>query len=193
MAVTDDDALGGKKRTHEEDYFRKQDQALIERMRKAAAAQAAERALEAKTGLHDPDVLRAIQELGFTAETVSLIPLVPILQVAWAEGGVSDAERRLLLEIARTRGIEPGSLADQQLADWMHHRPSGEVFARAGRLITAMLAVGSEETRDLTVQDLVKYCEAIAAASGGIFGVGKVSAEERALLTQIQKGLRQQS
>jgi hypothetical protein len=190
MAPIDEDAFGGKKRKHEEDYFRKQDQELIDRMRKAAEAQATQRALEAKTGLHDPALLADIQELGFTAETVGLLPLLPILQVAWAEGGVSDAERKLIVDVARTRGIEPGSVADEQLADWMRQRPADEVFARAGRLISVMLAAGSDETKDLTADDLVKYCEAIAAASGGIFGLGKVSAEEKALLAQIQRALK---
>ena len=44
----------------------------------------------AKTGLSDPELLRDLNELGFTPETVTLLPLVPIVQVAWAEGGVSD-------------------------------------------------------------------------------------------------------
>jgi hypothetical protein len=190
MAPIDEDGFGGKKRKHEEDYFRKQDQELIDRMRRAAESQAARQALEAKTGLQDPALLGDIQELGFTAETVSLLPLLPILQVAWAEGGVSDAERKLILDVARTRGVEPGSVADEQLADWMRQRPPDQVFARGGRLIAAMLAAGSDETKDLTADDLVKYCEAIAGASGGIFGLGKVSAEEKALLAQIARALK---
>ena len=61
-------------------------------------------------------MLRELQVLGFTPETVALLPLVPLVQMAWAEGGVSDAERRLILQFARTRGIEEGSGADRQLA-----------------------------------------------------------------------------
>ena len=50
----------------------------------------------------------------------------------------------------------------------------------------AMIAAGSPEIRDLSADDLMKYCESIAAASGGVLGLGKVSAEERAALAQIQ-------
>lgn len=190
MSVTDDDALGGKKRKLEEEYFRKQDQELIERMRRAAAAAQARLDLEERTGIHDAAVLNELEALGFTPDTVGLLPIIPLLQVAWAEGGVSDAERRQIVALARTRGIQDGSVADAQLCDWLATRPREYVFTGATRLIHAMLDAGSSETKDLTADDLVKYCENIAAASGGVFGMGKVSAEERAALAAIAAQLK---
>ena len=59
---------------------------------------------------------------------------------------------------------------------------------RATRLIRAMLSAGGQG--DLTAEDLVKYCESIASASGGILGIGKISAEERSLLTSIASELK---
>jgi hypothetical protein len=183
-----DDHFG--KRDQEEDYFRKQDRELIERMRKAAATDATRGPLEAQTGIHDPELLRDIAALGFTAETVSLLPLVPILQVAWAEGGVSAAERKLILDLARHRGITEGSPADKQLAEWLATQPSADVFARADRLVAAMLAAHAGPAHDLTADDLMKYCETIAHASGGILGLGKVSHAERAAIEEVHKALK---
>jgi hypothetical protein len=57
------------------------------------------------------------------------------------------------------------------------------VFAQATRLIRAMLA--SPGAHDLTADDLVKHYESIAAASGGILGMNRISAEERQLLTAL--------
>ena len=37
---------------------------------------------------------------------------------------------------------------------------------------------------------LVEYCERIAAASGGIFGIDRISAVEKQLLTSIAEDLR---
>lgn len=190
MAIPDDDAMGGKKRKHEEEYFKKQDQELVERMRKAAAVQRARQEMEKRTSLHDPELLNDLEAMGFTPETVSLLPLVPLIQVAWAEKGVSSAERQQIVDLARKRGVEPGSEADRQLDDWLSRQPSASMFSRATRLINAMLAAHSDEMRDLSADDLVKYCESIAAASGGILGMGKVSAEERAALSKIAEGLR---
>jgi hypothetical protein len=144
-----------------------------------------------KSGLQDPALLQELDDLGFTADTVALLPLVPLVQVAWAEGGITPAERDLIVRFARGRGIESASAADSQLTDWMTNRPDDAVFARAGRLIRAMLDSGGEETGDLSADDLVKYSETIAAASGGILGIGRMSAEERALVASIAADLKE--
>ena len=152
-------------------------------------AEQARKELGRKAGLDDPQLVQELQALGFTPDTVSLLPLVPIVQMAWAEGGITKPERELIVRLAKNRGIEPGSAADAQLTEWLNNRPSEDVFARATRLIRAMLDAGSEQTADLNADDLVKYCEEIASASGGILGIGRISAEERALLTSIAADL----
>lgn len=184
------DGITDDVRKREEEYFRRRDKELIERMRKAAESEQARRNLENASGLHDAVLLQDLEELGFTPDTLSLLPLIPVLQVAWAEAGVSNAERRLIIDLARSRGITQGSAADQQLTEWLERPPSGDTFRKAGRLIAAMLdePAGSMKA---SADDLLAYCEQIAAASGGILGIGKVSAEERAALEQIAAQLKQ--
>ena len=177
-------------RSREEEYFWKKDQELIEKMRRAAAAEQAKRDMGAKAGLNDPEMIEELQALGFTTDTVVLLPLMPLVQIAWAEGGVSDAERQLIVKLARSRGIVEGSAADCQLSAWLASRPDAQVFARATRLIRAMLASPSPAQTGLTADDLVTYCESIAAASGGVLGMKRISAEERALISTIASELK---
>ncbi|HEY6360246.1 MAG TPA: hypothetical protein VIX63_04040 [Vicinamibacterales bacterium] len=184
-----DNPLSDRGRGLEEDYFRKRDRELIEKMRSAVAADEARRELATKTGLQDPEMLQELQALGFTPDTVVLLPLVPLVQMAWAEGGVSEAERKLIVQLARARGIAEGSAADRQLSAWLSTRPAPDVFTRASRLIQAMLDAPAGD-HSLSADDLVKYCENIAAASGGILGINRVSAEERALLNTIARDLK---
>lgn len=186
----DKDSLGERGRALEEDYFRKKDRELVEKMRQASQASGATQALGTATGLSDPAVLQELQSLGFTPDTVGLLPLVPVLQVAWAEGGVSDAERDTLLNLARARGISEGSAADRQLAAWMTQPPDEAVFTGAGRLIRAMLDANSKSLGDLSADDLVHYAEQIAGASGGFLGFGRISAEEKTLLERIASELK---
>ena len=182
------DNIAERGRALEDEYFRRRDKELIEKMRLAAASERARAEMGEKTGLTDPEMLRQLDALGFTPDTVALLPLVPAVQMAWAEGGVSAAERRLILELARARGIEEGGAADRRLTAWLDDRPGEGVFALAMRLIRAMLA--SSEQPGLTADDLVKDCEAIAAASGGVFGINRVSGEERQLLTTLAEQLK---
>jgi DNA-binding phage protein len=188
--MPDKDMIRERGRSLEEDYFRKKDRELIEKMRQATAAEEDRRQMAKKSGLDDPALLQDLKDLGFTPETVSLLPLVPLLRMAWAEGGITAAERDLLVRLARSRGIAEGSGADRQLAAWMTRQPDETMFTRAGRLIRAMLDSRSPETSDLSADDLVEYCERIAAASGGVFGIGRISAEEEKLLSSIAQDLK---
>jgi hypothetical protein len=183
--MTDPDGITSDIRSREEDYFRRKDRELVERLRLAAAANESRQALEKTSGIHDPSLLQELQELGFTPDTVTLLPLIPIVQVAWAEGGITDQERSLIETFARERGIQPGSAGDRELATWLRQRPSDEVFAKAARLIRAMLDTTDSPQPALRLDDLIHHCEEIAAASGGVLGFRKISTEERALLDQI--------
>ena len=180
--MTEDNPLADRGRALEEDYFRKKDRELIEKMRAADAAARARQELGASTGLSDPALLDDLQQLGFTPDTVPLLPLIPLVRVAWAEGGVSAQERKMILDLARARGIAAGSAGDRQ--------PSESVFARAMRLISAVMSGQSTNASALSADDLVRYCEEIAAASGGLLGIGKVSSEERKLLASIAAELK---
>jgi hypothetical protein len=177
------DDPSGRKRTQEDAYFQKRDRELIEQMRQRAKAQQQLRELGEQVGVTEPELSRELAEMGFTPETVKLLPLIPILEMAWAEGKVTEAERKLVVDAARGRGIEAGGTADRQLADWLDRRPEDSVFRHAGRLINALVESGGRF--DITPDDIIKYCEAIADASGGLFGIRRVSSEERATLSRI--------
>ena len=185
--MAEKDGITSDIRSREDEYFRRKDRELVERLRQAKVADQSRHALETRSGIHDPAMLQELEELGFTPETVSLLPIVPVIQVAWAEGGVSDDERRLIVELARQRGIELDSAADRQLSAWLAEKPAEETFARATRLIGAVL---ERHEGHVQADDLLQHCEAIAAASGGILGFRKVSAEERALLARIAATLK---
>ena len=107
-----DDALSRRGHALEEEYFRRKDRELIEKLRQAAAADRARNDMAARIGSDDPAMLQELQALGFTPDTVILLPLVPVIQMAWADGSVAPAETALIVKLARSRGITEGSAAD---------------------------------------------------------------------------------
>lgn len=189
--MTDKDSFTERGRALEDEYFRKKDRELIEKMRLAAAGEQARSDLAARTGL-DAASVAELQALGFTPETLPLLPLVPLVQVAWAEGGVTSAERAQIVSLARSRGIADGDAADRQLSAWLEVRPSESTFAQATRLIGAMLDSPSGAL-DLTADELVRYCESIAEASGGFFGINRVGSDEKQILSSIAETLKNRS
>lgn len=183
--MTERDTFGERRQTQEEEYFRKREQELIQKMRQRAATDAARQQLAEQSGIADSEVLQDLEALGYTPDTVRLLHLVPLVQMAWAEGGVSDRERTLILDAARAGGIDDGSVAAHQLAQWLASRPTDQFFETTLRAIGALLEGQPVADRDAAQRDLLAYCTAIAAASGGVLGRGKVSDTERQLLRHI--------
>ena len=141
-------------------------------------------------GVADEEVLSDLQALGYTPETVMMLYLVPVIQIAWAEGGVSQKERDLIVKAARSRGITEGTPCDQQLNLWLSTRPSDEMFEKSLRAIRTILQAQPADARDASEKDLLSLATAIASASGGIVGFGAVSAEERQMLSHINDELK---
>jgi tellurite resistance protein len=187
--VPERDAFADRGRGLEEEYFRKREAELVEKLRQRHAADATRQQLSEQAGVADTEILQDLQELGYTPETVSLLYLVPLVEVAWAEGGVSDRERELIVEAARARGIEAGSTADALLTEWFTTEPSEQVFERNLRVIRAILAARPEAEREASRSDLLSTATAVAEASGGVLGFRAVSPEERALLARISREL----
>jgi hypothetical protein len=188
--VADRDAFAERGRSMEEEYFHRKEREVIEKMRVRAAAEEQKRRLGEAAGVADEEVLRDLQELGYTPETVMMLYLVPVIQTAWAEGGVSPKERELIVKAARARGITEGTPCDQQLNMWLAIRPSNEVFEKSLRAIRTILQAQPESTRGDSEKDLLSLATAIAAASGGIVGFRTVSAEEQQILKHISDELK---
>jgi hypothetical protein len=187
--MTGRDRFADRGRALEDEYFRKREQELIEKLRSRAAAEAERHRLGEQAGVADEEILQDLQDLGYTPETVMLLHLVPLVQMAWADGGVSDRERALIVEAARARGVEAGSPADSKLAEWLRSRPSEQLFERTLRAIRAFLEARPAVEREASRSELLSYSTAIASASGGVLGFGAVSAEERALLARLSSEL----
>ena len=188
--MTDRDAFAERGRSLEEEYFHRKERELIDKMRVRAAADEQRRRLGEMAGVADEEVLRDLQELGYTPETVMMLYLVPVIQIAWAEGGVSQKERDLIVKAARSRGITEGTPCDQQLNIWLTTRPSDEMFEKSLRAIRTLLQAQSGDAREASEKDLLSLATAIASASGGIVGFGAVSAEERQILSHINDELK---
>ena len=129
-----------------------------------------------------------------TLETAPAFFLAPLVQVAWAEGGVSKEEREVVLRLARNRGIDPSSPAYAQLQAWLEVRPPDEFFDTAVKVLKLGFSVLPPSERDERIKDIVRGCYEVAEASAGLgrlLGLGDgVSRIEASTLDDITKALR---
>jgi hypothetical protein len=131
------------------------------------------------------ELLHRIHASGFTEDTFQLLHIVPLIQVAWADGEVTASERERILKLAQAQGLADGGPTRCALLDWLDRRPSDDFFDRALEAIRLVMLSLKPEQRTEAKKDLFSYCSSIASASGGFLGLGRISSEERAALEII--------
>jgi hypothetical protein len=192
--MMDKDIFKERERSLEEGYFRQHEAKLIEKLRERAKVDEIVEALAVKLQTDDPALLRRIMALGVTLDTGAAFLLAPLVQVAWAEGAVTDREREKVLRIATERGIDMSSPAYTQLQEWLRTRPADAVFDTAIETIKTGLSVLTPAERADRVKRIVNTCREVASTSGGLgrlLGLGTgVSSEEESILDAMAATLR---
>jgi tellurite resistance protein len=129
------------------------------------------------------EVAEEALELGFDSTTARVLPLVPMIEMAWADGTVTSGENQRVLEIADQLGLEPGEPAHNFLKMMLFDRPSDLFFERVNRVIAHLIEDNPEEWEGKSV---VEFSKEVAEASGGFFGLfDSISEEERRLLEEF--------
>ena len=186
------DIFRDRERGEEQAYFRQQDAKLIAKLRQKAQLSEIAHALAEKLHADEPALLERIQKLGVTLDTGSAFILVPLVEVAWVDGDVSDAERAIILRIAEDRGVALGSADYRQLLDWLAHRPSDELFRTALEAIRIGLSVLPPDESEKRIATIIKACEDVARAEGLIgelLQLDRVSSAENAVIAAIRRHL----
>jgi uncharacterized tellurite resistance protein B-like protein len=177
--------LGDRKKALEESFFAKQNAAVLERMREKRERVAAIEALSRTSNIADRAILEKLVELGIDAATWAALSLVPLVEVAWADGDVKAKEREAVLAAAHEQGIESGSPSHQLLEAWLTERPASSLFASWGAYATELAANLDSHQRAALHRDLADRAHAVARAAGGILGIGAESEAERRVIEAL--------
>jgi len=171
----------------EEEFFRREDKRLVENLRQAAQREGAREALARASGIKNPEVLERLIALDVRPETVTALSLVPLVEVAWADGSLDEAERRTILERADTAGIAPGSSERALLEAWLARRPDPKLLTAWAHLVQGLCEQMTREEVAALKEGLLDRARAVAGASGGFLGMGsKVSGAEADVISRLE-------
>jgi hypothetical protein len=179
------DGLVRRGKALEEEFFRRESDRLMQKLKATFEQEVTAEKLKAATGLTDPALLARLIALQVRGETVAAFWLYPLVEIAWADGRLDEKERRRILDAAITAGIERDSAGWELLETAMRQGPTEErrkVWRAYARDLAARL---DSDERRLTRNDLIKRARLVAEASGGILGMGKVTANEQQVLDVI--------
>jgi hypothetical protein len=182
-----DQFLGDRERALEEEFFRRREAALRERDRAEAARKGVKAAMSAASGVSDDATLQRFLDLKMQPDTVMALRLVPVVEVAWADGSVDDRERQAVLEGVASIGITPDSVAYALVEGWLAEPPAPSLHDAWASYARALAAQLSPTDRADLRRGLVKQARAVAEAAGGFLGLGsKVSKAEEEVLRRLE-------
>jgi hypothetical protein len=190
--VPSGDIFGDRRRALEDSFFRERDQMLLDKLRMELETRETHRSLAHVSGILDERVLKDLVKAGVRAETLAAVALIPVVEVAWADGAVSPDERAAVLKAAAENGIEEGSASHQLLAEWLRERPDVRIIAAWKEYVGALVKAMPPDAMAKLRETMLGRCRRVAEAAGGFLGLtGKVSRVEQAAIEEFERAASQ--
>ena len=187
------DSFRDRERAEEAAYFGRQDALLIEKIRSRAKLSEIAHAMGDKLRVDDPALLDRIAKLGVTRDTAAAFLLAPLVEIAWADGHVSEAERDVIVKMATSRGVAADSPDMAQLLQWLKEQPSHDLFAAALDTLKLGLSILPLEEARQRAAAMVDTCRSVAQAAGGLERLlslrSAITPHERSVLAEIRARL----
>ena len=170
----------------EDAFFLEQDKALIERLAELRKMTESKEVLATVSGITNEAILERLVHFNVRPETLAALALVPLIEVVWADGEVDEKERATVLAHATSQGIAPGSIEHGLLERWLAHRPEASLLDAWRHYVRGLCERLSPHERDAFKQELLRDVHKAANASGGLFGLGKISSQETQVLARLE-------
>ncbi len=180
------DNLRQRGKALEDMFFAHQDEILLQKLREQSERQEQKKLLTQITGIEQDEALDHILDLGMDAEHILALTLIPLLEVAWADGTVQERERDAILEAASESGVEADSPSHELLQTWLKHPPQPAMLEAWHYYVVGLCAsldpAAAHDLRDR----IMARARRVAEAAGGILGLGnKVSPSEQETLDRL--------
>lgn len=168
-------------------FFRKRDAELIAEIRKRELGRNRKKTLAEVSGIKDQSILDELVAHDIHAETLTAFSLVPIIEVAWADGTIQSGERAVLLDAIAEAGIPRDGLAFRLMEQWLEEKPAPKLLRLWRNYTESLMGVLGPEAGERIRRTVLTRAWLVAEAAGGFLGLGRVSKAEEKMLRAIEK------
>jgi hypothetical protein len=182
-----DQFLDQRKKSLEESFFAKHNRELLEKLRQKTDAATRRQQLVAASGIRSETLIDELVAIGLDGESLAALGLVPLLQVAWADGKVQQREHDALLEAAKKSGVAPGTTGYELLLSWIDREPDDKLFAAWKEYVRALRGAMSEQALRALRDEVLARAKSVARSAGGILGVGSVWGSEKDVIRELEE------
>jgi hypothetical protein len=178
--------LDVQRRQLEDAFFQEQDKVLIENLKKMQQMKETKASLAKVSGIHNDNVLEKLVELDVRPETLAPLSIIPLIEVAWADGSLSAEEEAAVLKTADKKGISNGSIEYNLLKEWLEHKPPNKLMNAWIHYMEGLCEKLTKQEKEAMKKEIVGCARAVAEASGGVLGINKISRKEKSILNIME-------
>lgn len=173
----------------EDSFFQQRDQHLLEQLRQQMDEKGRLQELAAAAGISDEPTLRRLLETGIDGSALAALALYPLVAVAWADDSMAASEREAILQAASEDGLRVDSSSHTVLSQWLEEKPGPELVNAWKQYAHALGEELDDQQARALREHVIGRSRRVAEAAGGILGLGKISSEEAAVLTELEQAL----
>lgn len=183
---TSDFFLEKQGKTLEDLFFIKQDKILKDKLGRLEKMKETKKALSEVSGITDEDVLQKLVDLNVRPEIVASLALVPLIEIAWADGKIHEKEKVAVLKAASQSFVAKDNPDFSLLQQWLERKPDAKLFTAWNHYIKGLCKELTRHQKDSLKNDFIGYARQIAEATGGFLGIGKISNTEQEMLQNLE-------
>jgi hypothetical protein len=173
----------------EEEYFRKKDFELLEKLKKVFQKKVDKESIRKATGVTNERLLDRLVEMQLNGELMGAFQLYPLVEIAWADGDLSESEAKSVLAAGEKQGIRPGTTAYRMLEDRLHKGVDPEARKIWFLYAEELKKVLSPRELETFRHDLLERARGIVAATGHLERLLLDVGGERKVIAAIEKAL----
>ena len=178
--------LKAKAKALEDSFFANENARLLQDLREATAREEKKKEFQEYLNIENEEVLDALVELAVEPETLVAFTLVPLVEVAWADGEIQPTERDAIIKAAIERGVAEGSPTCSLLRNWLETPPDPKLIDTWRGYIEELMGSLSKSTRAQMKTAILGRARGIAEAAGGFLGIASISAAEKEKLEELE-------
>jgi hypothetical protein len=171
----------------EDMFFRQADHVLIEKKRQLEKTERSLATMSKVSGISSEIVLRKLIEMNVQLDVLATLSIIPLIEMAWADGKIEDEEREAVLKGAETYGLLKDQIGYNLLEQWLGRRPPAGLLESWVYYIRGLCPLLSGAERETLKTDFIQRARAVAEASGGSRGKkSKISLREHDVLAKLE-------
>lgn len=178
--------LKGTARALEDSFFAKENERILKELRAVSAREGKKKEFREYLNIKNEELLDALIDLAVEPETLVAFTLVPLVEVAWADGEIQAKERAAIIKAAVEQGVAEDSPTALLLRNWLQTRPDPQLLETWRSYIEELKKSLSPETWAEMKKTVMGRARAIAEAAGGFLGVASISAAEKKMLEELE-------